>query len=83
MLSLPPRSLARSMKRCTAALAAHLDDGRDVLVAQVAVQAVAAEKEARARRERDAPRVDLHVLAVADRARDDVPVRRLGRPPAG
>ena len=75
MLSLPPRSFARSMKRRTADVAAEADDPGDVVVSQVAVETVAAEQEARGGGERDAARIDLHVFAVADRARDDVTVR--------
>ena len=43
------------------------------------MQAVGAEQEAIARRERDEPGVDLDVIAVADRARDHVAVRRSAR----
>ena len=75
MLSLPPRSLAKSTKRRTASgpPAEHVGD---VVIAQVAVKAVAAEKGADPGRELDAPRIDLDVFAVADRARDDISMRR-------
>src|SRR5580692_5252480 len=56
-------------------VAAHLDDAGDVGVLEVAVQAVAAEQKARGRNELNAARIDLHVLAVSDSARDDVAVR--------
>src|SRR5579859_5160730 len=57
-------------------VAAEPDDPGDVVVAQVSVKAVAAEQEARGGREGDASGVDLDVLAIADGARDDVPVGR-------
>ena len=76
MLSLPPRSLASSMNRFTAASPPENDDHRDLVVAQVAVQTVGAEQEAVARSGAHEPGVDLDVVAVADRARDHVAVRR-------
>ena len=60
-------------------LAAQADDGADVELAQVAVEAVAAEEETVAREELHEARVDLDVVAVADGARDHVSMRRLLR----
>src|SRR5580704_4507964 len=54
----------------------HSDDTRDVGVLQVPVEPIAAEEKAHPRREGYPLRVDLHVLPVAHRARDDVLVRR-------
>jgi hypothetical protein len=56
------------------ALGAELDDRRDVSRLEVPVQAIATKEKAISPLQSDKPGVDLHVVAVAHGASDDVPV---------